>query len=415
MSRPVATPQRLDPLGALAAGQAAALFSALSIAYAVYSTLQHGAQVTHPVQAVFALVLLACGCTVLVVASRPGRAPLGRGVFVSVMALTLLAYLLSTAATWGGNRLVQDDWGPYAVAFVLASVALTRPSIEILIVGLVAAVVAVALAVSQSAFLAIAVSPGVYAIVAATPIVAFTCASAGYSQVLVARIRRWQFSARTAMVHLEPEVREVTARVAHQQQVTLLNEGAVPLFAGILESGRLTENDIERARAIGAALRANVVAAVERSWLDEVMFRSQAATVQAASLTTTLAPATPSAAEWARFSSTELLRMPPEPPHGLDDPAGVAERIGDELRAVLTAFIMAVALHPSVEAGSLHLALRSAGPGWKLRCEARVAGSGPELRAAFNPYLAVFRVLTVDADLRCRRGAVALKFSYDRS
>jgi hypothetical protein len=396
------TPQQLDPLGTLAVGRAVVILCALIMVYAVISTMQHANQLTNPMFAAAALIMLGCACGIIMVASAVAHAPVTRMVSLAVIALALSASALSTVSTWGANLLIQDDWGQYAVALLITAIALTRPAVEIIATGLVASVVIGALAAAQASFLYITVPTSIYVVVAVTPVAAFTCASAGYSHTMTRSIRVWQQSARAAIARMEPAVREVTARVVYQEQVTQLNAVAVPLFTSILERDELTADDIERAREIGAGLRVRAVAAVERSWLDEVVFIALAAPAKISSVA-------------ARISAREYSRMPAGSPPGVDDPGRVAELVGDQLRAVLSAFITAVARHPGFDGASLNVALRRAGPGWKMRFDARIDAPALQLRSTFVPYLAAVRMLTDDSVLRCAPGALTLKFSHDRS
>lgn len=379
---PRPTPQRLDPLGTLAARRAAVIFSIVALADAVVSIAQHGNEIRVPPAAGLALVALLFACGIIVRASAVSHAPVTRLAHVSTVGLALVAYTLSAVSTWGSNPMIEDDWGQYALALLIATVAMTRPPIDIAVVGALAAVAVGVMAALQSSFLMVPTSAAIYAIAAMTPIVAMCFAATAYSLDMVRHIRRWQRSVRAAMLRLEPGVREVAARALRQGEVTLLNQGAVPLMAAILERDEVTADDIARSHQIAATLRARAVAAVERTWLDSAVARAVAG------------PQT-------------------SPPPGVDDQHGLSSGAGSQLRAVVSAVLAAIARLPGFDPSSLRVTVLPSGAAWSL--EVQATGDGPKrrARAALVPYLAVFRVITDHARLTCANHVVTLQFDYE--
>lgn len=375
------TPQRLDPLATLEAWRAAVLFSGVAVLDAVISTARHGDQIRSPLAATLALAALLAACCVIVTASAVSRAPVTRVAHVSTIVLALGASSLSAVSTWGSNRMIGDDWGQYALALLILTVALTRPVTEIIVAGALAAVGVGTIAAIQAPFLVTPVTPIVDAIIAATPVVAMSFAAAAYSLDMARHVRRWQRSAREAMLRLEPAVREVAVRAVRQGELTLLNEGAVPLMAEILERDEISADDSARARQVGATLRARAVAAVERTWLDEAAAR---------------------AVGRGRGASHSPV----------DDPGRLAASACADLRAVMWAFLAALARLPGFDPGSLRVSVRSRGTAWNLCLRADVHAARRQPRRHLIPYLAVLRVVADDARLTGAGGTVTLEFDY---
>jgi hypothetical protein len=381
-----ATPQQLDPVGTLLGLPMVPLTALVAVGYAFVSTIIHGDQVTRAPVAVIAVSVLVLACAIFVVASRPASSPLRRSTHVVVIALAVLGSVLFTLSVWGSNKFVQDDWGQIAVALLLMSMSLFRPAGEVIASGVICAVLLGAIAISEAPFLSISNNPLVYAIVVATPILLLSIAAAAYSRVMTMALYAWRKRAAEAIERLEPEVRAGAARVVHQEQVTLLNEATVPLFASILERDELTERDITRAREIATTLRASAVAELDRGWLGDAVLRASGRPGQLAE---------------TRAS-------------GVRDPDHLESYMGSELRGTLSAFIVALVRTERLEDRSLSIDLFSLDGACSLSLRARVNAPDRSLRHELVPYLSVLRVISTDATLRVTRGAVCLDFAFER-
>ncbi|MGY4859428.1 hypothetical protein [Cryobacterium sp. AP23] len=277
MIRRTATQQRLDPLGTLAAWPLAPAIGAVVLGYAVIATVLQVDQVQHPVLATLALVAMAAAVATLIYATGPARSPFGARLHLLVLAAALLAYLLEALSKWGGNELVQDDFGPIGIGLLLLAMAPYRPWRHIALSGAVASAVAVAITLPQAGTFRIDVPVAVYAIVAVTQILAPAAAGAAYSRRIVRSILTWQTDARRTIVARTEEARGQLARAVVEQQVTQLKAGVIPFLSQVLEKGAVTALDIAQAGQLAADVRRSLVAEVDRTWLDSVISRERAA------------------------------------------------------------------------------------------------------------------------------------------
>lgn len=115
--------QRIDPLGSLSAWPLAPIVAVSLTLYAIYSTVQHGEQVTRPVLAVLAIVLCAASGIAHCFNARPSSSNYSGRAFAMVFVLAVAAMVVQAASTWGTNALLQDDFGHIALAMLLAAVA----------------------------------------------------------------------------------------------------------------------------------------------------------------------------------------------------------------------------------------------------------------------------------------------------
>lgn len=379
------TPQRLDPLGVQSAWPLIPLLGAVAIGYGALSTVVHRDQLRSPGLAALALALLVVAAVVAVVRTYPGFAPVGRWSHLAIAATVLAAACLFDAAVWGENLRVQDDWGQIAVALLLLMMPLYRPISEALAVSAVSAFVLGALAAVQAPSMAIDNNPLVYAMVAATPILALAAGASGYARTMTGETLAWREVARAGQGRLDGELRQAAERMIVQERTTALNADAVPFLTALLAGGRVTSDDRDRARAIADELRAAAVAAIERTWLAEML---------ALALASSGADAVP------------LLTA-----SRAHDPDRLERALGDDQRAVVGAIVATVARLPGLDPGSVAITVSE--PDHPVFVfTARLTEPRRELRRALLPFLSALRSTGLDAGMRVTGGALTLRFAY---
>ncbi len=375
------TPQRLDPLGTYAAWPIVPIVGGIVVAYTIYSTLAHLNQMTNPTLAWLAVLVIAGASLYYTLRSRAARAPFTRPAFVVVIVLSMIASTMFTASVWGHNKLVQDDWGQIAIALTLFSLPLYRPIADVIVGGVVAAVVVGTEAALESSFLSIANSPLVYFTVAATPVLALALGGSAYAWVITGHVLHWGEVAREAQLRLDPEMKAGAARIIHQEGVTLLNSATVPFFVDLLERDELTSDDVETARSIAASLRRHAVEDVDRGWLDETLLRS----VEHPSVTAVI------------------------------DPERLADTMTAEHRGIVGALIATSAQLHGFDPQSLSVRIDRNGGRCRAVVTADIAASRRELRREFLPYLSALLSVSRDAELATRDGSMTIQFSYGKS
>jgi hypothetical protein len=372
------TPQRLDPIGTLSAWPLAPVTGIVIMIYAAYSTLTHIDQITHPPLAWLALAVI--GAAVIYYASRthPSVSPFTRLGLIVVVVLSAIASTLFSLSVWGGNRIIQDDWGQIAIALIFITLPLYRPIGEVIAAAVFASLVVGIEAALEGPTLSIVTLPLVYFTVAATPVVALALGGSAYAWVMSGDTIRWSAAARESQLRLEPELRESAARVIHQERVTLLNSATVPFFVDLLERDEVSAADIERARVIAASVRRYAVDDIDRDWLEECVLRSVG-------------------------KSDE---------NAVSDPDRLANAMSEEQRGIIGATIASAARAHGFDPGSLAIELAGVAGRAHAILSARIDAPRRELRATFLPFLAALRAVTSDATLDVQNGSVTLQFSY---
>ncbi len=368
------TMQRWDPVSGLRARSVAYVLAPLAFLFASAMTIAGPTPTASAWAAGAALVALGAACALLMVESDPLRAPYSRAAHLGVIGLGLGAVLLNAIAMSGeGLHHPREHWGPIAFGMLVVAHTPFRPSREIVLLGLFGAAWA-GWATSLDPHLH-AVPAGLSPVIGAGPVVGLTVFAALLADSMIRALRRWHEVVTPAARALVAKRREGISRTVRQQQVTALNQEAVPFLFRLLESGQTTDGDREEALRIADGVRASLVAASEQSWLDELFERELG-----------------------------LGRV--------DDPEFLAEAMAPDQRTALRALIVAVARHPGFHASAFDLRLRSDHGRAEVTVVAMVRGPEHAVRSEFAPYFAVMRVVFTDLQIDGEHPLRRLKFSY---
>jgi type IV secretory pathway VirB2 component (pilin) len=344
--------------------------------YATIMTWLNRYDIDYPLLAVAALAAVTVASAVLVYGSSPLRAPFSMPMHLMVSAATTLAYVLSSLSMWQSNAHVRDDWGPMVVGVALLSLSQYRPPKEIASVGLSLALFAGVLTLLQAHSFVTLTPPITFALVAMTPILAMSLASATFGRSLIEGLVRWRRQARRAASSFATENSDWIARSVQQDRVTILNQDVVPFFAEVLQRGVIDNDDRERARRISDAIRAVMIAEVDRTWLDTVVEQVAG--------------------------------------HATEDPDRLAQQMTTDQRTAIRAIIVAVAGHPAFSARAFSLALESSGGQCAVVMEATLETAANVLRGEIAPYVAVLRIVFTDLKVEFSNTTLTLRFSYEQ-
>ena len=217
--------------------------------------------------------------------------------------------------------------------------------------------------------------PILFALVSMTPILAMSLAAATFGRHLIAGLERWRRHAGRAASNFAEVNTDWIARSVQQDRVTILNQEIVPFFAAVLHKGAIDEDDRERARQIAEAIRAIMVAEIDRSWLDAILEQLE-----------------------GRSAS---------------DPARLAAQMTTDQRAAVRATLLALTGLTSYEAGSLGVALTRRGTLVDVFVSATLSNADSAARGEIAPFLAVLRIVFQDFRVAFSGPRLALRFSYE--
>ncbi len=271
MSRP--TPQELDPLAGVTAQLFVWALTSVAFLLAVTLSIIHRAEYDDEALLVLALAAIAGACLVILFASSPRRAPFSYRDAGLLHTLCLIAVLLEAAAQWGTNATVRSDWAPIAYALLVLVTGCYRPAREILVMGVVDAVVVGAITVAGQIAFGATLNPLVYAGLTAGLVLAATVGAATFSHVLVERLLEWREASREARAELAHTLRAEVREQLREERIALVEAEVAPFLRSILEHGGTDGTDSARARALSDALRRELVGEVDGRWLSDLVAR----------------------------------------------------------------------------------------------------------------------------------------------
>lgn len=368
--------QQLDPLGALIGRPMTYIAAAGIPIYATTMTWLNRYDIDYPLLAVAALAVVAITSAVLVYGSSPLRAPFSLRMHVLVTGASVAAYLLSAASMWNSNAFLRDDWGAIVVGLALFALSQYRPPKEIASTGLALALFIGLFSLLQVHSLVTDTPDIVFALVAMVPVLALSLASATFAEFLIVGLVRWRRRAQQAVSTYATENSGWIARSVQQDRVTILNQEVVPFFAEVLRSGTISEQDRDRARRISDAIRAIMVAEVDRTWLDTVVEQVSG--------------------------------------HPADDPDRLAIAMSMDQRTAMRAAILAIAQHPAFSARAFALSIRAVDDRFSVVLESTLETGESVLRGQIAPYLAVIRIVFSDVKVEFVSPTLTLRFSYEQ-
>ena len=264
------TQQEADPIGGISAAPIVVVGAVLAFGTAVVLTWVHWSEVSSPLAAALAVVLVGAGGAAAAISALPARAPFTAERLWLVVTLAVGAAITEYVSTVGANRFLYDDFGPLVIGMLILSVAPFCTWLSLLLAGTLSAAVLSILAVGASEYTASTAPIGVLIIVNAAPVIAMSAAAAAYSYAIVAETLAWQREANRAALQRDAELRAGIARSVQQGRVSVLGREVLPFLAGVMTADRISVVDADRARELAEALRGALRAGIESTWLDDL-------------------------------------------------------------------------------------------------------------------------------------------------
>jgi hypothetical protein len=299
------TQQEADPIGGITAAPIVTVGAVLAFATALVLTWAHWSEVSSPLAALLAVVLVGAGGITAAISALPGRAPFTAERLWLVVTLGVGAAITEYVSTVGANRYLYDDFGPIVIGMLILSVAPFCTWLSLLLAGALSAAVLSILVAGASDYTAAEAPMAALIVVSIAPVIAMSAAAAGYSYAIVAETLAWQREANRAALHRDAELRAGIARSVQQSRVSVLGREVLPFLAGVMTADRISVTDADRARELAEALRRALRAGIESTWLDDL-----AANVRASrGVDTVIADSTGAAADLAGDQRSALTAL----------------------------------------------------------------------------------------------------------
>ncbi|WP_144763526.1 hypothetical protein [Curtobacterium sp. 9128] len=371
------TAQQYDPLGAMGSRPLTVVLGAVGVVWAISVSVFDRDVVGIPTLSALAILLLAASTAVVFVASSPFRAPFPRWAFVLHVGLLALATVASVAAQWGPDRSALNDFMSLLTATGIVMVAPYRPWRDLVVGGVVLAVVDAASWGGAAWVFPHAVPVTVAAFLAAAPTLVLTAAAGVFAWTFAGLAERVQI--RAGSYSVERAERDGIAERVQQDRSVILARDVAPFFAELRTRDTITDADRARAREIADGIRRAMVADADRTWFEYAVLAEGGAGAT------------------------------------VDDPDGIIATLDTDQRTVVRTFVRAALGASTVDpAGFRATVRRTAEDRAEMALEVAVADSDVGIHRTFDPYFAVLRVTFPDLDVAVRPSSLALRFSYDQ-
>jgi hypothetical protein len=260
--------QQMNPMGQGGMWDVAVFMGLTAWAYISFMCTVQFSEAVFPLLLIVAAALFTAAIVAHLWAANPQHAPYRASSYHWVAGLATAGAVAQLVAMHSGDPKMAVVWGPVAVAYLLASASVYRPSLDQVITGIcVIAVLAVAVVIDGQAsehpfglaYVAIAVV-GIVAII--------IMGQASYTGVATRTLEAWDRDSEQTLHQHNEEVREqvsddVTSRLSREFQAE-----AEPLLAQIIQSGRITPAEAEAARGLAGRVRERLLVLNSQNWLQ---------------------------------------------------------------------------------------------------------------------------------------------------
>ena len=363
MRKPERTMQQLDPLAAGTSWDVAVFFSVISWVYAVLITVTTFKKSDNPILLSTAIVFLTIAVLAHLWFAAPRHAPYTRWKYGLFVFLAISAAVFQISSDGLGSVSMLTEWGPIVVALLFASASGYRSLPDQYYAGLTAVVVLTITLAVDGLHHTLPFGIAYFCVSGVALIAIVVLGQASYTFKASRILMAWQATVNeTAMDPGEITPEDVAGPLTIESRDFLVS---------ILESGRVTEQDTERARELASSIRSELVLLADQTWVER--------------------------------SGAVLL-----------DPEGVLKKLDLSAQSAISALITGLS-----EAGveQIHLSLRMDPASQRLSCvvqgtESKASATGAKLRTLIASFLRVMYVVFEDVRFINNDGQVNVMFYY---
>ncbi len=364
MKRRERTMQQLDPLGSAGSRDSAVVITLVTWTYVAIGTVLDISVTNKSIELTCALLLMSAACVVNLVASSPSKAPYSRKMFSVMLALAISGAVFQLAAVHGRDTSLANDWGPLALALLLASASVFRPRYDQYVAGITSIVVIGVVLWVESMQFEPPFGAAYFVVTGISPVVIVVMGQASYTGKATRTMLAW--GSRVDGSSAERDAVGVMASVG-QQLTREFRADVDPLLIGILQKDLVSSADIETARVVAGNVRQRLMELSQQSWL-------------------------------ARLGVTVM------------DPDGLVTHLDDSARTAVTALVQGFG-----QLGTTTPTVWISGAnqrGIDIELSSKITHDSLRLRSDLAPYLRVMYVVFDDVRVTYAKTEVRLKFHY---
>lgn len=259
------TLQQLDPLTAGTSWDSTLFISVAAWVYAIFASLSSLQMQINLPYLIIAIALLSLAFGLHLWFAAPRHAPYRKWAFglVVFIAICASAFQIVSLATIETNFLIL--WGPIVLALMLATASGYRPLPDQYFAGLAAVLVDGSLLALTAVEEDIAFGVAYFAISGITLIALVVLGQASYTMKTSGVLRAWQNT-----VAEEPSVPTASLNTVTAEVTEPFMAEVKHFYVSLLESGKVSSEDVERARQLSGEIRGELLSLSTRTWVERI-------------------------------------------------------------------------------------------------------------------------------------------------
>ncbi len=262
--------QQLNPLGSAGSWELAVVLSLATWSYVLLSSVIGQDRVSDGSLMILAVAVFTVAVVVNLLVSAPRSGMYRRFDYVVVVGLALGAALLQGFASAGGPASISTDWGPLALAGILAAASSFRPQGDQLWAGVSSAAVIAVQKIFEGIHADAPFGDAYFTLTAVAPIVIVTLGQAAYSGYAIRTLKAWRRGFEQTQASVGSLVGAGGDHSLGQELVASLSVEVQPLLARILLADRITTEDSALAVVASDRIRSRLVALSQQTWVERL-------------------------------------------------------------------------------------------------------------------------------------------------
>ncbi|WP_280803051.1 hypothetical protein [Aurantimicrobium minutum] len=260
MRNPERTMQQIDPLAAGTSWDVSVFISISTWSFAVFVSVANFPHTSNGWLLLLSVVLFTAAIVVHLWSSAPRNAPYRRVNYSIFVFLAISAAALQIASDGHGYTSLTTMWGPVGLALMFAASSGYRSLPDQHFAGLAAVLALGTVLYLDGRDENLPFGALYYAVSGVSLIAIIVLGQASYTNKATRILRAWQKTMAESPV--------APSLVGNPELSLPLTEQPRAFFLSLLESGRVTEQDIQKARSLSQDIRAQLVELSQQTWVE---------------------------------------------------------------------------------------------------------------------------------------------------
>lgn len=257
--------QQIDPLTAGTSWDSSVFIAVVAWVYAIVASVATMRHLAVPLYMAFAVALITVALALHLWFAAPRHAPYRKSSYSLVVALTISAAVFQILAAGTLETTFLFEWGPIVTALVFASASGYRPLPDQYFAGLAAVLTIGGTLAWIGMQMEVPFGVAYFAVAGITLIAIVVLGQASYTMKAAGVLRAWN-----ATVAEQPQSSGDSQRAVSAEVTEPFMAEVKHFYVSLLESGKVTSEDVERARQLSGEIRGELLTISTRTWVERI-------------------------------------------------------------------------------------------------------------------------------------------------